>query len=574
MESGRKGENINEDTRYIMNTAQQMNELRKASIFTDFGIRSADNDVFQCHKVVLASCSNYFRAMLSENFKEGTSTVVTFQTLSSSGVKALLDYIYTGSSIHVTAENVQEILAAADMFLLNGLFNRCVEYLEQDINSQNCLDVFRLASRYNCVILEKKAWQAAVSFCKEVIHSKEFLQLSESELLRYIPETVLCQDDDTGYSWAHALVTWWHFDISRISAVRIILSGLRMKKCFVDFLKETESEYTGLLEEGSDGDECSGDNDNTTFNKDVGLNDRYTDEIVVLGGSPCLTSHFPSQNTTRENEDVLMSFSPFHKTWHYEIPNIPIQGSWFSATVINNMMVVTSWHAGRTWKYCAAIRQWVEVSGLKDEVTQFTLVTCIGYVYRIGGNLSVGGHLNRGVMRYDPIRDYWQKVSPMIQSLQSCCGVACKGKLYVIGPHTTDRRLSILCYSPQTDLWEVVTSLECAHSAHFLSAITLQGLIFIFSGKKDDVYCYNPVHANWRQTAQLNNSRQGCSAAVSRGKVYVLGGMGADGLGVTTVEEYDPDTDKWSVVADIPYPVESHSCLKLVVDMCSKTVQS
>jgi N-acetylneuraminic acid mutarotase len=65
--------------------------------------------------------------------------------------------------------------------------------------------------------------------------------------------------------------------------------------------------------------------------------------------------------------------------------------------------------------------------------------------------------------------------------------------------------------------------------------------------------------ATWTQKADMPTPRQGHSAAVVNGKIYVIGGIGSEtsflnAQPIPAVEEYDPTTDTWTDKSDMPVP--------------------
>ena len=49
----------------------------------------------------------------------------------------------------------------------------------------------------------------------------------------------------------------------------------------------------------------------------------------------------------------------------------------------------------------------------------------------------------------------------------------------------------------------------------------------------------------WEIVAPMYNKRACITPAVLNGKIYVAGGFGSDG---TSMERYDPETNKWTVL--------------------------
>src|SRR5262249_48040633 len=89
------------------------------------------------------------------------------------------------------------------------------------------------------------------------------------------------------------------------------------------------------------------------------------------------------------------------------------------------------------------------------------------------------------------------------------------------------------------------------------------GKIYVIGGIKPNagatylniVQCFNPSNDTWSQVAPLNSPRFGAAAAAAAGKIYIFGGMDDQAKVLTSVEEYDPATNKWTVLnAAMPTP--------------------
>jgi hypothetical protein len=62
--------------------------------------------------VVLASCSDYFRAMFTDPMREKDQHEINLAGISSDGLKFILDYVYT-SKLSLTLANIQTVLSTA-----------------------------------------------------------------------------------------------------------------------------------------------------------------------------------------------------------------------------------------------------------------------------------------------------------------------------------------------------------------------------------------------------------------------------------------------------------------------------
>lgn len=60
--------------------------------------------------------------------------------------------------------------------------------------------------------------------------------------------------------------------------------------------------------------------------------------------------------------------------------------------------------------------------------------------------------------------------------------------------------------------------------------------------------------AGWIPLAPVQTARQEMPAVTAGGKLYVLGGISPEPAALTSVEEYDPQTNQWQFVAPLPRP--------------------
>ena len=109
--------------------------------------------------------------------------------------------------------------------------------------------------------------------------------------------------------------------------------------------------------------------------------------------------------------------------------------------------------------------------------------------------------------------------------------------------------------------------------AHMITARTIfaatlgpDGKIYVFGGQDavtglslTSAEVYDPALDTWSPIADMPKPREACSAVTGQdGKIYIFGGIaftsgGTDGSSETTAMTYDPTTNTYSAIADIPY---------------------
>jgi RNA polymerase sigma factor (sigma-70 family) len=115
--------------------------------------------------------------------------------------------------------------------------------------------------------------------------------------------------------------------------------------------------------------------------------------------------------------------------------------------------------------------------------------------------------------------------------------------------------------APNDGKWGHATNLRAGRTLPASAA--LDGVIYTVGGYTaggggrgiKTVESYDPTTNTWSELAEMPSPRGGLGVAVVRGKLYAIGGATGLGDGFTgVVEMYDPTTDTWSPKADMPSP--------------------
>ncbi len=104
---------------------------------------------FPCHKCVLASLSDYFNAMFTNELAESKQSEVTMNSFEASTMKLIIDYAYT-SQLNITDNNVQAVLTAANIFDIKTLKEACSRYMEWQMEESNCKSKFDICIYLSC----------------------------------------------------------------------------------------------------------------------------------------------------------------------------------------------------------------------------------------------------------------------------------------------------------------------------------------------------------------------------------------------------------------------------------------
>lgn len=190
---------------------QGLSTLKAFSEHTDTVIVVGDTS-FPCHRTILAAMSTYFRAMFSSGMRESHDKVVNLKGISPTHFERVLDFLYTGD-IEITYDSVIDILQISSMYQIHALQLICEKYLANDLTSQNSIFNWKLSLTYNCSFLEERSfWKMTENF-PDLKESREFLELTKDELIRYIDAECLNVTKEEQVLEAGKL--WFDHDLER-----------------------------------------------------------------------------------------------------------------------------------------------------------------------------------------------------------------------------------------------------------------------------------------------------------------------------------------------------------------------
>lgn len=191
---------------------------------------------FPCHRLVLAACSPYFRAMFLSDLEESKKREVNLEDVEPEVMGKILHYIYT-SEIEITEQNVQDIFAVANMFQIPSIFTVCVSFLQKKLCLSNCLAIFRLGLMLDCPRLAVAARDFLCDRFALVTRDDDFYQLSPDELIAIISSNSLNVEKEeivfeTVMKWAAKEKE------ARIKALPVVFESVRFRLMPPDFVRD------------------------------------------------------------------------------------------------------------------------------------------------------------------------------------------------------------------------------------------------------------------------------------------------------------------------------------------------
>lgn len=102
----------------------------------------------------MMSASNYFRALLGPNFKEGDDEEVTLSNTDGPTLRKIIDFCYTGK-IKITNENIEQIIDRASYMEIVRIERKCEQFWIDTLATSNCVEIFLAADKYSFKDLRK-----------------------------------------------------------------------------------------------------------------------------------------------------------------------------------------------------------------------------------------------------------------------------------------------------------------------------------------------------------------------------------------------------------------------------------
>ncbi|KAK9137279.1 hypothetical protein Sjap_007873 [Stephania japonica] len=107
---------------------------------------------FYAHRIALLASSDAFRAMFDGGYRERDARDIEIPNIRWEVFELMMRFIYTGS-VAVTLDIAQDLLRAADQYLLEGLKRLCEYAIAQDISLDNVSSMYELSEAFHAMSL-------------------------------------------------------------------------------------------------------------------------------------------------------------------------------------------------------------------------------------------------------------------------------------------------------------------------------------------------------------------------------------------------------------------------------------
>ena len=207
--------------------------------------------------------------------------------------------------------------------------------------------------------------------------------------------------------------------------------------------------------------------------------------------------------------------------------------------------------------------EWGKRGDLVEPNSEMAVAYLDGRIYVVGGYPSTRKSVDT-LQVYDVKTDTWSLTTPYPTTINHASAVALDGKLYVIGGQTNaggrrekSRYVSAVhAYDPKTKKWTARAPMPTARSA--MAHDVIDGKLYVAGGRPPrghDFAVYDPKADKWTALPDLPTQRNHIAAAAIDGKLYVAGGRFGGGFRseiTPALEVYDPATNQWSARRPMP----------------------
>ncbi|XP_023208693.1 kelch-like ECH-associated protein 1 [Xiphophorus maculatus] len=527
-----------------------IDEFRRQEMLCDLVLHVTYKDRtmdFKVHKVVLASCSAFFRAMFTRGFKECSASEVTLRDVCPEVVGRLIDFAYT-SRITVGEKCVLHLLLAAMRYQMEDVAKACCDFLTKHLEPANVIGISRFAEEIGCTELHKTCRKYINSHFSEVTKVDEFFSLSHCQLLELISQDslkVLCESEVY-----KACTDWVRWDMEgRAQYLHALLNAVHIYALPPKFLKNQLLSCPILSKANSCKDFLSKIFQEMTLMKVTPAPNRGTQLIYVAGG-------YRQHSLT-----TMQAYDPRRNVW-MNLAEMGTPCSGLGACTLfgliyavggRNLSLQTNSDSSALCCYNPMTNQWSQRASLNIPRNRVGVAVVDGCIYAVGG--SEGSVHHNTVERWDPECNRWSFVCPMSVARLGAGVAACGGALYVVGGYDGQNRWNTAeRYLPDSNTWQPLAPMNTRRSG--LGLVSMNSYLYAIGGYDGrnqlcTVERYNTTRNIWEPRASMKHCRSALGVTAHQGRIYVFGGFNQHGF-LSSVECCCPDQNEWALITDMP----------------------
>lgn len=479
---------------------------------------------------------------------ESEQTEITINGISA-GIEHILNFIYT-AKLELTLRNVQEILSAANYFQLSTVVDACLNYLEGEIDIENCIDILIISENYSLDALRDKILKFICAHIQEISKSSEFFRLQEHQVNELLSSDLPV--DCSEVEMLQIVMTWVIQCDNRRNCAEILsnlnfadMPVIEVEKVLKTLdIKRSDDLYNAVWSRVVPKKNLQLQSDHKLLNR-RGLEMA----IIKVGGFELtgITNEITFSFLSNENSASI------DEPWRYltEIPHLK-QGA-YGIAVLNNCIYVIGGSYDISldnedvhpfgFKFNPLTSEWTTIKPMNFDRCRFSLNVLEDSLIAVGGHsesivqrLEQAGNV-ASVEKYNPETDEWTMLASMPQYRSQHAGVTYKNKLYISGG--IDQYGNVLDtfyeYDSTTDVWTKLCHLT-PRADHVM--LRLGTKIYFCGGWEEvdghqrlisSIDCFDIVNSVVSVVTHIHTPRYHAGITLMGNKIFIIGGFAADG---------------------------------------------
>lgn len=165
--------------------------------------------MIKVHRLVLASSSDYFRAMLSHDMVETREECTDLKGMTVKGIEPLLEYVYSGK-LELTLDNIHDVISGATFLQISTAIDLCVNFLKENMTFENAEELLKIGDMFNVPALRMYYRAYLLKHFLKFVESDSFLNTDADSLADYLSDDSLNTTSES--ILFHHCLRWYNHD--------------------------------------------------------------------------------------------------------------------------------------------------------------------------------------------------------------------------------------------------------------------------------------------------------------------------------------------------------------------------
>lgn len=561
--------------------------------------------------------------MFTDSMLESKKNIIELNNLTAQGVEILLNYIYT-SKLYLNLSNIQNVLSAGNYIQLESVVEVCLNYLEKQLDIDNCIDILTISETYSSWHLKKKVYRFICGNLSTLFNKKmdEFQRITVTQLeyllqceypvdcpeiivLKFVLNWILHKNKNNCNNVSQeeqkkllSLIRYHEIrntDINKILDIittnnkYLNISSLLMNfKCKM-ILSHDLNYKTGLVNyRGMElaiikigGFTMNGVTNEITYCYPYRSSSNSTSTTSSHLNRRIKDDYHQATNGTRTN---LM---PLEKSTWRHLSTIPhIKQSNFGTAVLNNKLYIIGGgydisleeytHADG-FRYCPITNEWSTISAMHKDRCRFVVVVVDNTIYAIGGGNESDEICTSGE-KYNCETNKWEMIKKLGEYRIQHAGCSVDKNIYISGG--IDEYYTVMntfwVYRTEQNIYLNLPNMLRPRADHVMLKIN-SNTIWVCGGwyenntqriLADSIDSYDINLKTWHTVSTIPSPRYHSGVCLLENKLYIIGGFISDDIlrhTACNIDCLDIETRQWSKLKKYPKNIWEHTCTSLYI---------